>query len=570
MGSRPTGEGVTTIATTAGRRDRALRRDVGPLGLLFVSAGSIIGSGWLFGALYASQQAGPAALVSWGFGALFVLVLALVHAELGATYPVAGGTARFPHYSHGSTVGYANGWLWWVGAATVAPIEVEAALQYFTHYVHSLTKTSGGETVLTAQGYAVAVVLMALFTIVNILGVRWLARANTPITAWKIAIPVLAIVALMATRFHGGNFHAAGGFMPFGFHGVFSALATGGVIFAYQGFEQAVQLGGESANPHRNMPLAVIGSMVIGVVIYVLLQVAFLAALDSGNLSHGWGKLAFNGLVGPFAGLASAVGLGWLAILLYIDAAISPGGTGLLYTGTSARVSYALARNGWWPRVLASLNDRGIPIWSMILSFVVGIVVFLPFPGWQKLVGFITAASSLSYAMACVAAASLRRQDPDRERPFKLPGLAVLAPFGFVVANLIVYWSGWSTVWRIDVALAIGLAVFLLHRVVGKSEELPRLDLRGAAWIPPYIVGISVITYAGRYDGRNWLPFWIDIAVVAVFALAIFALAVALRLDPEAARGYIEDLDPTADELAEGRGARGREGRVRETVKPAA
>jgi amino acid transporter len=541
---------ATTAPSTRRRsRERALRRDVGLVGLLFASAGSIIGSGWLFGALYASQEAGPAALIAWAFGAVFMLVLALIHAELGATYPVAGGTARFPHYSHGSMVGYANGWLWWVGAATVAPIEVEAALQYFTHYVSSLTTTSGGETVLTAQGYGVAVVLMAVFTVVNILGVRWLARANNPITAWKIAIPIVAIVALMVSRFHGANFHAAGGFMPFGFHGVFSAMATGGVIFAYQGFEQAVQLGGESANPRRNMPLAVIGSMLIGVVIYVLLQVAFIAALDPGNLSHGWSKLAFQGLVGPFAGLATAVGLGWLAVLLYIDAAISPGGTGLLYTGTSARVSYALSRNRWWPRAFSSLTDRGIPLWSMVLSFAVGILVFLPFPGWQKLVGFITAASSLSYGMACIAAASLRMQDRDRERPFRLPGLPVLAPFGFIVANLIVYWSGWETVWRIDVTLVIGLVAFLLYRVVGRSEELPRLDLRGAAWIPPYLVGMSVITYAGRYDGRNWLPFWVDIGVVAVFALAIFALALSLRLAPEDAQGYIEDLDPMVTEV---------------------
>src|SRR5205085_1100201 len=154
-------------------------------------------------------------------------------------------------------------------------------------------------------------------------------HSNTTITWWKIGVPVLAIVALMLTRFHGANFHAGGGFMPYGFHGVFSAIATGGIIFAYQGFEQAIQLGGESANPRRNIPFAVIGAMLIGVVVYVMLQVAFIGALDPGNLAGGWGKLAFHGLVGPFAGLATAVGLSWLAILLYIDAAVSPGGTGL-------------------------------------------------------------------------------------------------------------------------------------------------------------------------------------------------------------------------------------------------
>jgi len=98
-------------AAPAAPIEHAMRRDVGLLGLMFVSVGSIIGSGWLFGALYASQQAGPAALVSWGIGALFMLTLALIHAELGGAFPVAGGTARFPHYSHGSMVGYTSGWL---------------------------------------------------------------------------------------------------------------------------------------------------------------------------------------------------------------------------------------------------------------------------------------------------------------------------------------------------------------------------------------------------------------------------------------------------------------------------
>jgi amino acid transporter len=389
---------------------------------------------------------------------------------------------------------------------------------------------------------------MALFAVVNILGVGWLARANSPITAWKIAIPVLAIVTLMVTRFHGSNFHAGGGFMPFGFHGVFSALATGGVIFAYQGFEQAVQLGGESRNPGRTIPFAVIASMILGVVVYVLLQVAFIAALDPANLDQGWTKLAFNGLVGPFAGLATAVGLGWLAVLLYIDAAISPGGTGLLYVGASARVSYALGRHGWWPAAFSRLSGRGIPLISTALSFAVGIVVFLPFPGWQTLVGFITAASSMSYSTACVALAALRAQDPDRERPYRLPLAGILAPFGFVVANLVIYWSGWGTVWRLEAALGIGAVLFVAYRLFGDRSRMPQLDLRPAIWLVPYLAGVLVLALAGRYGGgRNWIPFWWDLAVVAVFSVAIFAFAVYVRLPDDAAKRYIEDLDPMAD-----------------------
>ena len=107
-----------------------------------------------------------------------MILLALVHAELGAMYPVAGGSARFPHYAFGSLAGFAGGWFAFLGAVTTAPIEVEAALQYSTNYVSGLTKVSGGTAVLTAQGYAVATVLMLLFSVINVMGVRWLAETN--------------------------------------------------------------------------------------------------------------------------------------------------------------------------------------------------------------------------------------------------------------------------------------------------------------------------------------------------------------------------------------------------------
>src|SRR5215207_5455566 len=134
----------------AGRR---LHREVSSVGLLFVSLGTIIGSGWLFGALTSAQIAGPAAIISWVLGAIVMLVLALVHAELGSMYPVAGGSTRYPHFSFGSVAGFVIGWAVWLGAVTVAPIEVLAALQYLTHYFTFLTNTTGGVTVLTDGHY---------------------------------------------------------------------------------------------------------------------------------------------------------------------------------------------------------------------------------------------------------------------------------------------------------------------------------------------------------------------------------------------------------------------------------
>jgi amino acid transporter len=531
---------------------RRLRRDIGVVGLLFTSVGSIIGSGWLFGALSASRIAGPAALVSWVIGGGAMILLALVHAELGGMYPVAGGSARFPHYAFGSLAGFAGGWFAFLGAVTTAPIEVEAAIQYSSNYVSGLTKLQNGTPVLTASGYAVATVLMLLFSVINVMGVKWLSETNKIAVWWKIAIPVLTVFALIATSFHSSNFTAGEGFMPFGWKGVFTAVASGGVIFAYLGFEQAIQLGGESKNPHRNIPLAVIGSMVLGVILYILLQVAFLGALEPSSLAHGWTDVTFSGngaIYGPFAGLATALGLSWLATLLYIDAIISPGGTGLLYVGTSSRVSFALARNRYIPRRFSQLSPRGVPFLAIIFSFLCGMIVFLPFPGWQQLVGFITSATVLAYATAPLAFGALRREVPDHERPFRLPGGALLAPAAFIVANELILFSGWAVVWKLIVAILIGFALLAISAVTSPPDYKPSIEWRAATWLVPYLIGLGAISYLSSFDTgtpssvlglhgpTNDLKFGWDVLAMAVFALAVYLIAVRMRLP----RQEIED-----------------------------
>ena len=544
--------------------ERKLRRDVGLVGLLFASVGSIIGSGWLFGALNASLVAGPAALLSWIIGGAAVILLALIHAELGGMYPVAGGSARFPHYAFGSMIGFAAGWFAFLGAVTTAPIEVEAALQYASNYVKGLTAVVGGLPVLTALGYAVAAVLMLLFSAINIMGVKWLSETNKVAVWWKIAIPLLTIVVLLLTSFHPGNFTAGGGFMPFGWKGVFQAIATGGVIFAYLGFEQAIQLGAESQNPKRNIPIAVIGSMILGVILYIALEIAFTAALNPASLAKGWSSVAFKGtgeIFGPFAALSVALGLGWLAFLLYTDAIISPGGTGLLYVGTSSRLTFALARNRYIPDLAAQLSARGVPVYAIAFSFLCGMLVFLPFPGWQQLVGFISSATVIAYAMAPLAMGALRLQDPARERPFRLPGGAVLAPLGFIVANEIILFSGWAVVWKLIVAILIGFVLLAISFATSRPERRPSLDWASAAWLWPYLLGLGAISYLSSFDihtlssvpliglvgPRNALSFGWDILAMAVFSVVIYALAIRVRLSNERVAEYIGDLTAEAE-----------------------
>ncbi|HYZ55489.1 MAG TPA: amino acid permease, partial [Streptosporangiaceae bacterium] len=126
-----------TPGTVTRPADVGLKREMGLIGATWSSETSIIGSGWLFGAL-AAQQAGTAALLGWVIAGVVVAILALVHAELGAMYPVAGGTARFPHFAFGSVAGISFGFFSWLQAVVVAPIECFAVMQYGQYWWHGL------------------------------------------------------------------------------------------------------------------------------------------------------------------------------------------------------------------------------------------------------------------------------------------------------------------------------------------------------------------------------------------------------------------------------------------------
>lgn len=523
----------------------SFRRDIGFLALMFVSLGSIIGSGWLLGALTAAKSAGGASIVSWALAGVIIVLLALVHSELGAAYPLAGGTARWPRLVFGSLGGFTAGWVAWLQAVTIAPIEVEAALSYLDHKWHGLIDEAGA---LTSQGLIVATALMLLFTVINVLGVRWLAESNTITVLWKIAVPVVAVVALIAVAFNASNFTAGGGFAPYGAHGVLAALPLG-VVFALQGFEQAVQMAGEARDPQRNVPRAVIGAVIIGTLLYLALEVAFVGALNPANLLHGWENPVGKGDYGPYATLATGLGLGWLAAVLYVDAFISPAGTGLIYVGTSARLSYALGHAGYVPKGVSQLSSRGVPYASIFLSFIVGLICFLPFPSWQSLVGLVTSATVIMYGFAPITLLALRRTDPDRPRPYRLPAAGVLTPLSFIAANEIIYWTSWTTVEKLMLAILAGYVLFGITHLLGHPLERPPLDLRALAWIVPWFAGLSVISYLGQYDGTKVIPEWIDLAVVAAFSLMIFYLAVQLILSRERVQAAIsaDEHEATAE-----------------------
>jgi amino acid transporter len=532
---------MSTHDVSPGSTAGQLKRSVGFYGLMFVSLGSIIGSGWLLGALNAAEVAGPASVLSWILAAGMLSLLALTYAELGAAYPVAGGGGRFPYYSHGPIAGFTAGWASWLQAVFIAPIEVLAAIAYVnsvgwvnTHF-NMINKTGASAGLLNGHGLAVAVALMVIFTAINLAGAKFLSDSNIIVVVWKTAVPFLAVGVVAALRFIPENFHAGGGFLPFGFHGVFAAL-TGGVVFALQGFEQAVQLAGEARNPKRDLSRAILTAMAIGAVLYALLQIVMIGALEPANIVKGWSQPLGTDPsdYGAWYTLALALGVGWLANVLLVDAVISPAGTGVVYVATSARLSYALGEEREMPASLARTNKDGVPVVSILVAAVVGTLAFGPFKSWNALVSVVTAATAIMYAFAPVSLAALHRVDGGRPRSYRVPLPALTLPAAFCSANLIMYWGGFETTWKLTIAMAVGLALFAIG--ASRARTGAQRSLRNAIWIAPWLGGHVLIGALGRYGGgNNFLPNWFDIAVVIAFALVIFYWAVSLSLNKEAA-----------------------------------
>ncbi len=515
-----------------------LKRDAGRMGLLFASVGGMIGSGWLFGALNAAKIAGPASVISWIIGGIAVLLLAFVYAELTTMFPRPGAVIVFPKLCHGMLAAQVMSWINFLAYVSVAPVEAVAVISYTNNYVPGLIVPASG--VLTGKGLAAAVALLVVFVVINLAAIRLVLTINNAITWWKLAVPALTVLSLVFTHFRAANFTQFG-FAPFGAGGVLSAVSGSGIIFTYLGFRQAIELAGESSDPGRSLPFAILGSVLLCMLLYVGLQVAFIGALSPADLASGWARLSFKGVSGPFAGLAAILGLTWLAVLLYVDAAISPGGTGIIYNTTAARVIYATADEGLFPKWLARVSAAGVPLASLALSFFVGLLFLLPLPSWRLLVTYLSSIGVLAYGVGPVVLICFRKTLPETEfpRPFRLGMAWVVAPAAFIVANFVVFWAGA----KIGDHLFGGLGlVFLFYAgwQVTKHRTLAHLNWRGAWWLAPYFFGLWLITALGPSrltHGTGALSTTEASILLVIFSLLIIALARFCALvDPQEAK----------------------------------
>ncbi|TWP33678.1 APC family permease [Leekyejoonella antrihumi] len=521
--------------------DRGLRRTMSFTQLLLLGVSAQIGSGWLFGVLSAAGVAGPAAILAWIIASILVGLIALAYAEIGSMLPRSGAIVRYTYLTHGAFSGWIIGWAYWLSAVTIPPIEAIASITYLGGKypgLHLLEKKDGVDILSWPQGILLGIVLMILFFILNYFGAKFLSESNRWVTIWKLALPTLTFIGLFFVL-DSSNFHSFGGFAPEGVGPIFHAIASSGIIFSLLGFRQALDYGGEVKNPQRNVPLATFGSIAIPMVIYTLLQVAFIGAIRwaSMGLSPGDWSLLETGkwADGPFfhaldsANLALLTALG---TLLLIDAAVSPLATGWVYLGTATRTSYGMAVHRNIPPMFQANNRFGIPWISLIVSTVVACVFFVPAPSWYQLVGFISAAAVLTYMMGGVGLPVLRRTAGSLPRPFRLKQAGLWSLVGFLASALILYWAGFSTLANVFTATFIGLPLFAGYYAwkEGWAPKVPAVVL-GVVFLVVWVwiarSGGWVLTADGGQSVGGWSfwPYFIAFAAaLIIFCVLLWAL----------------------------------------------
>jgi APA family basic amino acid/polyamine antiporter len=450
-----------------------LKRSLGPVNLVLLGIGCIIGAGiYVMTGNAAANYAGPAVILSFVVAGLACAFAGLCYAELASAMPVAGSAYTYSYTSLGEVFAWIMGWLlvleYGVAAATVAAgwsgnvtsllanFGLQIPIEYTTSFIQAgagpggSTIFSGGHGLnLLGAGGVLGV------TGLLVLGISESASVNNVIVVVKVGV-LLVFCAMGLAFIHPANWHPfiphnEGG-MKYGTIGIFRAAST--IFFAYVGFEAVSTAAAEAKNPARDMPIGILGSLAVCTILYIVV-----AAILTG-------MVPYHELGGP-APIALAVdrmgpAYAWFAILIKVGAVAGLTSVMLILTYGQTRVFFAMARDGLLPSMFSTLHKKFRTPWigTMVLGVVIAIAAaFLPIDILGNLVSLGTA---VAFAIVCISVLWLRKARPDLERPFT-------APFGI-----------WSPILGIIGALvmAVPLLADMVLSVI-KGDPIPAIILGG-------------------------------------------------------------------------------------------
>ncbi|QLE78879.1 APC family permease [Francisella sp. Scap27] len=373
---------------------------------VLIGVTSMVGSGWLFSAQLTAKAAGNWAFLSWSLAAIMIMMVGLCLAKVVSVYPVRGATTRSSALSHNSVFAMPFAFANWFGIVVMISTEAQATTQYLAglESFHGLMQNG----VMSNYGVMLSLSILMIYLIINFYGVKLLAGVNNGITIFKMFVPAIIVIIFLIYAFtHTGNHHSLiSTEIPnnnFTISNALTAIVAGGLVYTFNGFQIVVAYSSEIKNPSRNVPLAIIFSLLLVLVLYLGLQYAFMQAVPHDYLvsKGGWAGLDFES---PLLQVATLIGLGYIAILLIIDSIISPSATGYSYLGASSRMLYAMSAEGQMPRYFAKLNQKvNISRRALIANFLICAVFLIFSDSWAALMLIVTGFNIIGYMAAPVS-----------------------------------------------------------------------------------------------------------------------------------------------------------------------
>ncbi|WP_323703833.1 APC family permease [Mammaliicoccus sp. Dog046] len=497
--------------------------------LVLLGLGSLIGSGWLFGAWEASSIAGPAAIISWIIGFIVIGSIAYNYIEIGTMFPQSGGMSNYAQYTHGSLLGFIAAWANWVSLVTIIPIEAVSAVQYISSWPWDWAKPTSQlmhNGSISNLGLFAVFIIIIIFSLLNYWSVKLLTSFTSLISFFKLGVPIITIIMLIISGFDTGNYGSSmGEFMPYGSAPIFAATTASGIIFSFNAFQTIINMGSEIEKPEKNIYRGILISLSLSAALYIVLQSTFITSMPADMLSSngGWSGINFDS---PFANLAIILGLNWLAILLYLEAVVSPFGTGVSFVAITGRVLRAMEKNGHIPKFLGSMNEKyNIPRVAIVFNAIVSMIMVSLFRDWAVLASVISTATLVAYLTGPTTVISLRKMAPKMHRPFRAKMLGFIAPFSFVMASLAIYWAMWPTTAQVIFIIILGLPIYFFYEYKTNWKNTKK-QIGGSLWIVTYLIILSFLSFIGskEFNGLNWIHYPYDFIVIIIVALIFYKL----------------------------------------------
>jgi basic amino acid/polyamine antiporter, APA family len=438
------------LAEAAGGGEHSLKRALGPINLITLGIGAIIGAGiFVLTGTAAAQFAGPAIVISYIIAGIGCVFAGLCYAEFASMLPIAGSAYTYGYATMGEIVAWIIGWAlvleYAFGAATVAvgwSGFVSDLLSFFGIHLPfnaapKIAFTLGGHT-FAAQMDIFALSALVIITIILIVGVKESANFNSAAVMIKISIVLIFIAIavmfafghwhLMTTNWHPFIPKNQGHFGEFGWSGIMRG--AGVVFFAYIGFDAVSTAAQEARNPQKDMPFGILGSLVICTALYILV---------SGLLT---GVVSFSKLnvPAPVADATRVIGMGWATVLIDLGAIAGLASVMMVMMLGQSRVLYTMSHDGLLPNWVGQLHPRFRTPYktSMVVGvFAATLAAFFPI----KLLGeLVSLGTLLAFSIVSVGVVVMRAKHPEMPRPFRTP-LVPLVPILGVIVSLSLMFS---------------------------------------------------------------------------------------------------------------------------------